>query len=145
MPVPRSLAAVLVAVLAAALLACGGDDDQRLSQEEFVAQAEAICAASDDRMTELFADMPSDRVPTEEELDAAVDRLVPELLRVFDDLESLVPPEELEDDVDELVAMGRRAVAELDEGGGMVLLTGQDPFEDANRKAGELGLDRCAD
>ena len=137
------------ALAVGALVACGGDDEEpeeaRLSEEEFVDRGNAICVDSDERLQELFGDLPTDRVPTGEELDDALEQALPELERVFDELEALRPPEELQPELDRLVASGREAVDELEEAGGEALLSGDEPFADANARADDLGLDRCAD
>lgn len=63
----------------------------------------------------------------------------------LDALGDLNPPEDLEADVDSLLQVAQSSLNEVKDGGPQVLLTEQDPFAEANRLAGEVGLTACAE
>lgn len=101
----------LVAALAtaAALAGCAGGEDERLSREEFVEQATAICARAEERIEELeepesVAELGDYASEAAEITEAAVA-----------DLRGLAPPEELEPGFRRYLESGDEVVALLGE------------------------------
>jgi hypothetical protein len=139
------LSIVPVLVLGLGLAACG-DDEERLSQDEFVEQGQAICREGNEEIEALFADLPQDEIPTEEELEPLFDDFVSNVRGQIDDIDELSPPEDIEDDVDAFVSDARDALDEVEDGGAEALLQeeGEDPFAEVNEQAAELGLSECA-
>ncbi len=136
----------LVAMLAVSgliLAACGGDDDA-LSEEEFLEQGNAICAAGNERLEEAGAGFSGEQ-PSPEELEAFLEILIDDVRGQLDDIEALSPPEELEEDVDELIESARGTIAEVEDAGPDALLSPEDPFAEENAMADEIGLTECAD
>ncbi len=127
---------------------CGGDGD-RLSREELVSQADAICAEYEAELEGL----------AEPESLADFERLVrdakPIVENGIESLRGLEPPEELEDDYDEWISRNEEnldvideleaAVAEQDEQHiqEVVQELGQNEQE-ADELATEIGLEDCA-
>jgi hypothetical protein len=140
----RRFAGIAAVAVALASAACG--DDDRLTAEEFVEQANERCAAfrleDDAAAEEAFS---GDAEPSEEDIQAFLDGAIPRVQELLDDLDDLEPPAELADDVDALLEDGRAALAELEAGGAALLLSGEDPFEEVDRQALALGLDNCVD
>jgi hypothetical protein len=100
MPVRATIAALFLLVLAAA---CGGGDGgggDRLTREEYAAQANEICKDFDEKIKDVEA--PSS--PGE------VDEYADEAIPIFEDslqrLKDLEPPEALERKVDEWLGLG---------------------------------------
>ena len=128
--------------------ACG-DDEDRLSAEEFRTQANELCAdfgaADDDAAQEFFGDDE----PSAEEVAAFFEEsALPRVRALLDDLDELVPPESLEQDVEDLLDDARAALAEVEqavEEDPEAFLAGEDPFAEVDARAVELGLDNCAD
>jgi hypothetical protein len=99
---------IALGVTAAILVAgCGGDD--RLTREEFVSEADAICEEFDQRL---------DDVPEPESADD-VERFADEARPVIEDglaeLRALQPPEELEEQWNELMDKNDEALEVLDD------------------------------
>ena len=134
---------------AAALLAagCGGDD--RLSREELASRADAICTKYEGELDQL----------AEPQSLADVERLAKEAKPVIEDgvdeLDSLRPPEDLEDEWDRWISGQRESIEALDdlrEAAAardddriqQVVQEQQGKEQEADDLARELGLDECA-
>ncbi len=137
-----TIAAVVcaVAVAAGGLAGCAGDDDSAsgLTREEFIAQADAICATGNEA---IEAAVPTDGPPGEEFYAVIVDSTQASV----DGVDALEPPEDMAADVDALVASANTALAEMrstpaDE----FFATDGDVFAETNAKAREIGLRECA-
>jgi hypothetical protein len=143
--VGRALPVLAIAVL---LGGCGGDGG-RLSQEEYVAEGEEICAkyeAEGEALAEPqslagFGDF--------------VDRAKPILERQLADFRALEPPEELQDRHDEALAVQEEGIRVLDGLKEAAAAEDEAAFQEAvdeieridgesERVALELGLDGCA-
>jgi hypothetical protein len=131
--------------------ACGGDDKgPALSAAEFAEQANAICVAGDEELEEAGQDLVKGGQPkTQEIADFFTDKAVPIARRKLDQIEKLSPPADQRDAVEDMLAAGREAIDEVDEGleeDPVAYLNekGPDPFDDFDEMARELSLDRCA-
>jgi hypothetical protein len=129
---------------------CGGEDGgDRLTREEFVSRAEAVCEEYDGRIEELG----------EPESEDQLGEYTDELVRIVEDgvgeLRELRPPEDLEEEYDSWMATNEEAVdaaRELDQAvedqdaerlaeiGAEV----EQKEEEADELARDLGLDGCA-
>ena len=81
-PAPRRIAvrttSTALALLAIALAACGGDDEpQRPSKAQYVRQANAICAAANERVEPLLREHLMKRPPTARDVAAFAGAVVP--------------------------------------------------------------------
>jgi hypothetical protein len=136
-------------LLVCTAVACS-DDEERLSEDEFLEQGNAICKEGNDALDAAFEELEvgPDGQPSQDAVVALFeDTLIPNVSDQVEQLDELNPPEELEDDVDALVDDAEAAIAEIDE---MIaddpeaFFEGEDPFEAVNEQAGELGLTECA-
>ena len=148
----RRLSILLVVLGSLALGACGGED--RLSTEEYRAEAKKVCQQAD-RATAAV------REPTRATADAIVDyfeRLLRANEQSTERFNSLEPPESLQDAHDDAlkanrdgVAEVRRVIRELKDGGDprQVLTSAQSRLQrlsaQAADAAGRLGVPECAD
>jgi hypothetical protein len=98
------LIASLAVALVATTAACGGGGDDRLSQEEFKEQANAICDKYDSRIQAL--ETPS----SPEEVSGFVDQVIPLLQKGISELRALNPPAEAEDDYNRMLDETAKAV-----------------------------------
>ncbi len=143
----RSLWVAIITATGLLLSSCGGDD--RLTREEFLTQGNAICSQGNARIDaaaeEAFGGLSQDERPSDEQLQGFFNTLVAEIQGQLDAIGELNPPEDLEADVDNLLQVAQTSLDEVKEAGPQVLLTEQDPFAEANRLAGEVGLTACAE
>ncbi|MDQ3981092.1 MAG: hypothetical protein M3271_00250 [Actinomycetota bacterium] len=125
------------------LSACGGDD--RLSEEEFVEKANAICAEGNEELDRVADELAGGgEQPSDEDLQEFVDTAVANIGGQLDEIEELSPPEDMEADVEDLLETGRSELADLEDAGVDALQSGENPFVESNAKAGDLGLTECA-
>lgn len=135
-----SLAAVVL------LSACSGG----LSREEFVSQADEICASAEDRFNEL------DQPTTAAELEGFVEEAGDVMDELLGDLRELEPPDDIAEQVDEMLTNLEAAVdrfpelvdaassQDLDEVQ-TVTTEIQEKTDAANTAAQDIGLDQCGD
>lgn len=132
---------VFVASLFAA--ACGGD---ALSEEEFVDQANEICADGSERLDALSADIEEElggEEPTEEQIAEFAGDFADELRGQIEDLRNLEGPSDLEGELDSILDDGEQIADQLDEDPSS-LTSDEDAFDDINSRFEALGLDECA-
>ena len=101
----RLSAAALVGVLALLVTACGGGGEERLSEEDFQTQANAICAKYDKQLKAIGSPESIDEIPD------LVDQALVILNKEIDEIRALNPPEELQDDFDKMLAASDRTKA----------------------------------
>lgn len=143
------LGMMAVVGLAAGFAGCGSDDE-RLTQEEFVTQGNAICKASSDRLDPkfeaAFGNATEENPPSEAALTAFVkDTFLPEINGQLDDLDKLNPPKASEDDFNAALAEARKAVEKIEDDPVAFATSDEDPFEKANELVATAGLDVCAE
>ena len=149
----RLLPLILIGTIALVVAACGGDDSSGsdggdLTQEEWVAAADAICAAANAATENLGEPESLDDIETF--LDDGV-----EIQRdLLDDLRALGPPPDLQDRVDrafeildEQLELARTAAEQATEGdleGMQETLEMIDPIDtEGDEIATEVGLQEC--
>ena len=143
--------AALAAFSAAVLAACGGGDGsgERLSEEEFREQANAICADYNEQIADLGTPTSPADIPD------YVERGIPIIEEGIAKLRELNPPEELADDYDRMLDETEKAIpaarqlseAAADQDAEAVqeaISLGQEADAESDRVARELGLDECA-
>lgn len=124
---------------------CGDDDSTALSREQFIAQADRICAAGNSRIEAAVPKGGGDGPPSGAEGRAFYDVIIQETEKTIAGVQALDAPDELQADVDAMLAAARSSVAAVratpvDE----FFASSEDPFEDVGTKAREIGLDDCA-
>ncbi len=146
----RRVALTAGAVLLLAAAGCGGGGGgERLSREDYVAQADAICKEVEQKADELAAPGSIQEIPP------YVDGALPIFDEGLERLEALRPPEDLRDKVDDWLAAGdrtRELLADLkaaaEEGDAAKVreigARGDMLDEETDRLARELGLVECA-
>lgn len=127
--------------LAGGLLVTGcGSDEEPLSQEEFVEQADKICADANAELEEASGDIDPEN---EQDVEGFVqDVLVPNIQDQHDSLEELTPPEDAQDDFDDMLADLQEGLDQLGDDPSLIT-SDSDVFGDANSLANELGLTEC--
>lgn len=143
---------VLVLVMAAAGAACSDDDDgggpgDRLTAEQFTAQATQICTGLQDDVQGTFAELSPESDPADYQ--GVIAELVPLVDGAIEDLDGLRPPAEVEGRFDEALAAmraGNQAVRDAGatpEGSAAIFASEEDPYDSANAIFDELGLEEC--
>jgi hypothetical protein len=138
--------AVVFAVIGLVASSCGEDD--RLTVEAFVEQANAICEAGNERVDAIFEAATPEDFEDEAKVAEFKTTLEADIEGQIDSIRELEPPEDLEADVEQFVDDADVALGELremspqeffeSEGGG-------DVFADVSRQADEIGIGACAD
>jgi hypothetical protein len=143
----RGALAAMVGALAVLAAGCGGGSD-RLSKEEFRSQGNAIC----DKYQQQLNALPN---PTElNQIPGLVDQALGILDKEIDEFSDLKPPEDLQDEFDNLLAQTDRtkqAARDLSEAAKendaaavqKALDEGKAASNEADRLAGQLGLSSC--
>jgi hypothetical protein len=143
----RLIFVALILATGAATSACGGDD--RLSQEDFRQQANAICAKYDEKIKALGSPASPDEIPD------FVRRGIPLLRQGITELRALKPPAELEDNYDRMLDETAKAIpaaqklADAAEKGDAAavqtaIAAAQEASRASDRLATGLELDKCA-
>jgi hypothetical protein len=131
---------VVAAALALPVLAAAcGDEAEALTADEWVTQADAVCAAGNERAEAIYGENAE---PTE----AMMRDLIDNISEQIDDIDDLAAPDEIGDDVDALVAEARRAIGEIEAMSFDELMGNEDDLlAETSRLARELGLTECGD
>ena len=128
--------------LSAALTGCGGSDDETLTHDEFVTQANKICADGSAELEEATAAIGD--APTDEQIASFVtDTLVPNIDDQKEAIDDLSPPEDDEAAVEEMIDALGDGLDTLEDDP-MAITASPGPFEAANTAATDLGLTDCA-
>jgi hypothetical protein len=150
----RNHGAIAVLFALGAVVTGCSDDEDTLTAEEFLAQGNDICEAGNERLNtafeEAFADLGPEEQPDADEVAALIeDELIPSVQEQLDDLGELEPPEDLSDDVEQMLDDAQEALDRLEEqvqdDPESFLQQEEDPFADVNEQANDIGLTACAD
>jgi hypothetical protein len=147
----RALACVTVVTFVVVGAGCG-DDEERLSEEEFLEQGNAICEEGNDEIDAAIEEIVPDE-STEPSIEEVItvyeETLIPSVQRQIDELRELNPPEDIEDDIEDLLDDADAAVEEsserLEEDPEAFVTSDEDPFAEVNARAEELGLTACGE
>lgn len=147
----RTIACVTAA--AATLMAAGcGDDEEEpqttgepLTKEEFIAQADQICADGNAEIEEASSAEFSSGSVAQEEVDAfVVEVTLPNIQEQSDQIAALTPPEGDEDQVDAILEALNSAIDEAEADPALASAI-DSPFQEANRLVLDYGLNECGD
>lgn len=143
----NKLAALLILVLVPlALAACGGDDGP--SKEDYIADADEICARSDKETDAVFEQaFENPQEPKPAEAQAALEEALPIVKKDLTELKGLEKPEGDEDEIDaiwEAIDTGIKTLEEAsaDPNASLVALTSE-PFAAGEKLAGDYGMKEC--
>ena len=135
--------------MAIALAGCGGGDEgsttsEALSKEEFIAQADEICATSTDEFDAALEELGAGGQPSDEEAATFIsETLLPSYKDLAAQIDALAAPEGDEEEVDAIVTALNDAVAEGESDPEAVIASEDDPFEEFETLAEDYGLTEC--
>lgn len=155
-------AALLCSAFALVLAGCGDDEDSStesttavsgatggegvaLTDEEFIAAGNEICAAGNEEIDQAANETFGGQQPTDAQIEQFAGILVPSIQAQIDGIRALTPPEDLAADIETFLGDAEDALSEV-EADPSLLATSDDegPFADVNAQAVELGLTECA-
>ncbi len=140
------LTSLLLALLIFVVAGCGDDDDEQEAEaptkEEFVAEADKICADADEALADVALEQYPEGPPTGDDAVAfAEDVFIPNLQGQHDDLAALTPPEGEEDAFADLLEQLQTGIDEIADDPERFVET--DALEDASVAASDFGLRSC--
>ena len=155
-----TLLTILAALGALAVAGCGDDDDTSsttgasgasgvsgtaLTEDEWIQQADEICAAGDKEINQAGNELFGGQQPSQAQIEQfANDVLVPNIQAQLDAIAALTPPEEIAGDVTQLLDDANAALDEIRDDPSLVAASASDdPFAEANKEAKALGLTDC--
>lgn len=147
----RLVASACIGALSAAFVGCDSGSD-RLSQEEFLEQGNEICAEGSDEIDAIFEEaFPEDsEEPSAEEIaEVFEEEFIPNIRGQIEDLRELEPPEDVEDDLNQVLDDAEEALDDAEEqiqdDPETFLQSSEDIFSDVNEQMEEIGLDECSE
>ena len=139
----------MIGVAAAfAVAGCGGSGDETSggsgSKQEFIAAANEICSRMGDEISAEAEKLSATK--TDQILNFFEMVTLPKLSEEYDEIAALQPPEGDGAEIDAIVAAGRQAISESKQDPKLLLVSEGEPtpFDEANRLAGDYGIDQCA-
>jgi plastocyanin len=141
--------AVVVALLTALFVGCG-DDGDRLTAVELSDQGNAICEDTRREVDAAFERVSADGEPTAVEMQQIARTAAESTQTAIDRFAALEPPEDVEDEWDDILDLARDAQGRLEEGSRTVeatqeLFESEDPFEEINRRLAAVGVTACSE
>lgn len=150
MNLKRAIAVAACAALALGVAACGGDDGgettavETQTKEEWVKQADEICAAGDAEIQQAAQDAGLSGSSTPEELsEFYTDTVLPNIESQRDQIEALPAPEGSEDDASAMIDALDQAIEDAKADPDALVQGDGSAFDDVNQQAQELGLTDC--
>ncbi len=153
--------ALLAALGVLAIAGCGGGDDSStsttgasgatgvagapLSEDEFLKQGNAICAAGNKEIDQAAQDAFTGQQPTDAQLQQFADIAVPSIQGQIDAIRALPAPEAIADQVTTFLDDAQSALDDVKADPSLFAAGdgANDPFADVNQQAKALGLDEC--
>jgi hypothetical protein len=154
-----SLAVLATLVALAAIVAgCGGSDDSdtggtsssSLTKAQFVKQADTICEKSEEKLGSEFESYvkekgwSEDKEPSKEQQEEAVVEVVtPNLQGQIDDIRDLGAPEGDEDQIETMLSTVEEGIEDLEDDPSQLTEQGSNPLAKGSKLATAYGLEKC--
>lgn len=135
--------------MAIAFAGCGGGDEssttsEALSKDEFIAQADEICATANDELDAALEEVSAGGQPSDEEAATFIsETLVPLTKDRAAQIDALAAPEGDEEEVDAIVTTLNDAIAEIESDPEAAIASEDDPYEEFGTLAADYGLAEC--
>jgi hypothetical protein len=146
-----ALLALILAISALVVAGCGDDEDEpttsaetALTEEEFLAQGNEICAAGNDELDQLASETFAGQQPTPSEIEKFAELFIENIQSQIDAIRTLPAPESLAADVDTFLSDAEAVLADIEADPSLLAVSENDsPFADINVQATEIGLTEC--
>jgi hypothetical protein len=144
----KLIAALVAASIPFSLAACGGDDDEGPSKDDYIAEVDKVCARSDAETTRLAEEAFEDpQDPQPDEAQAFLEKGLPVVKQAVEDIEEVEKPKDDEEKLEEWIAATEAGVTTLEEASqtpdtSLTALVGE-PFAESEKIAEEYGMDDC--
>jgi hypothetical protein len=148
------LLALICALALAVAVGCGDDDEESTTEatptkEEFIAEADQICAEGDEEIGQAEQEAFGQGRPTQQEQeDFLTETVLPSIQDQIDGIRGLTPPEGDEQEIAEFLDSAQSALDEIDENPELILQgeegTPTDPFAETARLGEQYGFQVCA-
>jgi hypothetical protein len=143
----RAAALALLAIAGALVIAGCGDDDETttsdsgatLTKDEFIAKADAICAAGDQALTAAVQALGNGR-PSQADLQRFAELAVPALQEQVDGIRALTPPAGDEDRVSAMLDAVQNGIDRIETDPSSIE---SDPLKAPGQLAEDYGLQEC--
>ena len=134
---------VCVTVLLTAGTAACGDDEDSLTEEEFVDQANEICDEGSERTDKIFEDLSADS--SDDEIEDAIQELADDIEGQIDEIRDLSEPDDISDDVNAALDQAEEDLETMRDQGVDLLEAEEDPFAETNELLSSVGLTSCSE
>lgn len=135
--------------MAIALAGCGGGGEssttsEALSKDEFITQADQICATGTDEFDAALEEFSAGGQPSDEEAATFfAETLFPSYKDQAAQIDALAAPEGDEEEVDAIITALNDAIAEAESDPEAAIAAEDDPFEEYRTLAADYGLTEC--
>jgi hypothetical protein len=137
---------ISMAALVVVPVACGGDDSSDVSKEDFIANADAVCKETNQKIEALVSGLSEDTT-TEEAAQVTVEQAIPLFRDQIEELRDLDLPAADADDLeqlwDDLDASTDELEQQLKDDPEVAFSDDFDPFADENKAATDYGFTEC--
>jgi hypothetical protein len=150
----RSRLLALLGVLAVTVAVGCGDDEESTTEaaptkEEFIAEADDICAAGDEEISQAEQEIIGQGRPTRQEQEEFLTgTVVPSIQDQIDGIRGLTPPEGDEQQISEFLDSAQSALDEVEQNPELIFQgeegTPTDPFAETARLGEQYGFEVCA-
>lgn len=155
----RRIFGLVVLVMAAVVIGCGGDEgsdessepaqENAPTKEEFIAEADQICADGDAEIDQAAEEAFGQGPPSPEEGEQFIaETVLPSIQTQVDGIRDLTPPEGDEETITEFLDTAQSAVDEAEQDPSALAEGGQggagNPFGETQQLAADYGFENCA-
>jgi hypothetical protein len=150
------IGAAAVGVLALVATGCGGDDDEEtttaaLSKQEFIKQADQICAKGDKQIDQAAKDVfaKGQRPSKQEQEQFVTDTVIPSIQKQVNEIDALPLPKESggapsdQEQINGIIDSAQNGLNKAENNPALMTQPGSDPLAEATKLAKDYGLKVC--
>lgn len=143
MPARIGLLVAFTLLLTLGVAGCG--DDDALTKEEFIAQANQACVDGDEEIDQAAQERFGNADPSRKEFKQfTLETVVPRVQTTIDEIRDLAPPEGDEDQINAFLDVVQADLDQVEEDPLAIRSPQSDLFVEPDRLAREYGIEECA-